>query len=898
MPHTRSPAAAASTASRPSQNGQRRSRGRAAPGSGSSPGAGLGGRAPGGPPGAASTTDIGPVMPGGRDPLVAGHRQRVADVLPVGDVGREALAQQRLAARRVDRHATTEARLRLRVAARDDLVLAGVQDPTRVGHQLVVRHRHRPALQAGLDLRVAQQLLQGGVRLAAERELEIEGVEVDLRGGEEHAVHHDQRRAHRPPRAQLESRAQHRPAAERHRREHHHHQRRHEQIAVDHRQPGQADQHERAHADDEHRDRHADATRDEHDREQQAEHAGVEDRHLVEALEELDGGGRDLRQSALAAELLGQAARVREREQRVAGDDEVGERPDDRADRGEHRVAHALRPARGQEAPQPVQAAEQPRLGAQQPGAGEQEEDGRAAAPALGLERGGEDDERRQRGADHDPVGVVAHQREQRPERDRERVLGRRAVGVEARQRPLQRLAAPQQRVVRVVVRERREDDEPGDRAEDESGQRERGPRDRPAPARGGLVVARSRPGERRAGHGNGRSAPVYVGDATGSRLHTPYPVGARDRPRRPAPAPHPMKLIIQIPCLNEEETLPGTLADLPREVPGVDVVEWLIIDDGSTDRTVEVAREHGVDHIVRLTNNKGLAAGFQAGLDACLKLGADVIVNTDADNQYSAADIPKLVAPIVEGRADLVVGDRETDKIEHFSPLKKRLQKAGSWVVRQASDTSVPDTTSGFRAYNREAAIQVAVVSKYTYTLETIIQAGKLLVATDHVPIATNPKTRESRLFPSVSSYVRRNAVSIARIYAQYEPLKVFMTLAGLLVLAALIPWIRFVVAYIDGDGAGHVQSLIFGAVLFNAAVVLAALGIIGDLLYGQRMMVQRIFERVRRIELQLDVPPSHYEPGAAPTAQEPTTGAKAGPKPPSERDSPKTDEREALEV
>ena len=358
------------------------------------------------------------------------------------------------------------------------------------------------------------------------------------------------------------------------------------------------------------------------------------------------------------------------------------------------------------------------------------------------------------------------------------------------------------------------------------------------------------------------------------------------------------MKLIIQIPCLNEEETLPATLADLPREVPGIDVVEWLIIDDGSTDRTIEVAREHGVDHIVKLTNNKGLAAGFQAGLDACLKLGADVIVNTDADNQYMGSDIPKLVAPIVAGRADLVVGDRETDTIEHFSPLKKRLQKAGSWVVRQASDTDVPDTTSGFRAYNREAAIQVAVVSKYTYTLETIIQAGKLLVATDHVPIGTNPKTRESRLFPSVSSYVRRNAVAIARIYAQYEPLKVFMTMAGLLFLAALIPWVRFFVAYVQGDGAGHVQSLIFGAVLFNAAVVLVALGIIGDLLYGQRMMVQRIFERVRRIELQLDVPPSHYEPGAHDTGQAATTGAQAGKTEASDGPGQQTDEREALRV
>src|SRR6476620_8012611 len=239
------------------------------------------------------------------------------------------------------------------------------------------------------------------------------------------------------------------------------------------------------------------------------------------------------------------------------------------------------------------------------------------------------------------------------------------------------------------------------------------------------------------------------------------------------------MKLIIQIPCLNEEDQLPATLADLPRTLEGFDQVEWLIVDDGSTDRTVEVARDHGVDHVVRLTNNKGLAAGFQAGLDACLKLGADVIVNTDADNQYNAADIPKLVEPIVAGRADMVVGDREVQNIEHFSPLKKSLQRLGSWVVRQASETDVPDTTSGFRAYNREAAMQMAVVSKYTYTLETIIQAGKLLVATDHVPIRTNGKLRESRLFGSMWQYVRRNSVSIFRIYSMYEPLKVFMTTA-----------------------------------------------------------------------------------------------------------------------
>jgi glycosyltransferase involved in cell wall biosynthesis len=350
------------------------------------------------------------------------------------------------------------------------------------------------------------------------------------------------------------------------------------------------------------------------------------------------------------------------------------------------------------------------------------------------------------------------------------------------------------------------------------------------------------------------------------------------------------MKLIIQIPCLDEEQTLPVTLRDLPREVDGFETVEWLVIDDGSTDRTVEVARENGVDHIVRLTTNKGLANGFQAGLDASLKLGADVIVNTDADNQYYGPDIAKLVAPIVRGDADMVVGDREVMTIEHFSPLKKSLQRFGSWVVRQASATTVPDTTSGFRAYNREAAISLQVVSKFTYTLETIIQAGKGTIAVDHVAIKTNPKTRESRLFPSMWSYVRRNGVSIFRIYSMYEPLKVFMTAAAIVMLFALAVWTRFLIAFIQGEGAGHVQSLILGAVLFNAGVVLGALGVIGDLLSGQRMMLQRVFERVRRIELELEVPPSHYEPGAT-SEREPTTGARAGGK-------GRTEEREAVEL
>jgi glycosyltransferase involved in cell wall biosynthesis len=352
------------------------------------------------------------------------------------------------------------------------------------------------------------------------------------------------------------------------------------------------------------------------------------------------------------------------------------------------------------------------------------------------------------------------------------------------------------------------------------------------------------------------------------------------------------MKLIIQIPCFNEGPQLPETLADLPREVPGIDEVEWLVIDDGSTDDTVEVARAHGVDHIVRLTNNKGLAAAFQAGLDACLKLRADVIVNTDADNQYHGADIAKLVAPITAGHADMVIGDRETDSIEHFSPLKKRLQRLGSAVVRRASNTNVPDTTSGFRAYNREAALQMNVVSKFTYTLETIIQAGKMVVALDHVPIRTNPKTRESRLFPSMWSYVRRNTVSIFRVYTLYEPLRVFLAAAALVALVGMFIWARFIYFYISGNGSGHIQSGGLGATLFIVAVQFAALGVLGDILAGSRVLQQRTLERVRRMELRIGVEPSHYEPGATDAGREATTGAQAA------AATGKTEDREALKL
>lgn len=332
------------------------------------------------------------------------------------------------------------------------------------------------------------------------------------------------------------------------------------------------------------------------------------------------------------------------------------------------------------------------------------------------------------------------------------------------------------------------------------------------------------------------------------------------------------MKLIIQIPCLDEEDQLPVTLAALPRHLDGIDEIEWLIIDDGSTDRTVEVARAHGVDHIVRFTRNRGLADAFQAGLDAALKLGADIIVNTDADNQYSADSIPDLIAPILVGEADMVVGDRDTSSIGHFSPAKKFLQRMGSGVVRRASGTKVPDATSGFRAYDREAAIGLTVVSRYTYTLESIIQAGKGSTAIASVPVRTNDKTRESRLFGSMGSYVRTNAVGIFRIYTGYEPLFVFSLVATALLACSLIAWSPFLWDWIvNGDRTGHLQSVVLGGVLLVAAVQMFALGVIADLISAHRSVTQRALERVRRVELHLGIEPSRYESAAAETSGSP---------------------------
>ncbi|WP_138496201.1 glycosyltransferase family 2 protein [Paenibacillus pinistramenti] len=311
------------------------------------------------------------------------------------------------------------------------------------------------------------------------------------------------------------------------------------------------------------------------------------------------------------------------------------------------------------------------------------------------------------------------------------------------------------------------------------------------------------------------------------------------------------MKLIIQIPCLNEEASLPVTIRDIPRKIKGISKVEILIIDDGSTDRTIEVARSLGVDHIVRFPKNKGLAEAFKAGIDASLKLGADIIVNTDADNQYRGADIPKLIAPILSGDYDMIVGDRKTDNIAHFSPIKKFFQKFGSSVVRRLSQTKVPDAASGFRAYSRDAALRLNIVSEFTYTLETIIQAGHKKLAIGHVEIGTNGKLRESRLFKGITNYMRRSAKTIVRIYTMYKPMKVFV-IAGLIsTFIGLLIGLRFLIFYLTGSGNGHVQSLILAAVMMIVGFQLGTLGVIADLISNNRKLIEELLYRVRKIEL-----------------------------------------------
>ena len=312
-------------------------------------------------------------------------------------------------------------------------------------------------------------------------------------------------------------------------------------------------------------------------------------------------------------------------------------------------------------------------------------------------------------------------------------------------------------------------------------------------------------------------------------------------------------KLIIQIPCLNEAATLPSTIADLPRAVAGIDVIEVLVIDDGSRDGTADVARASGVDHIVRLRRNKGLAAAFTAGIDAALKQGADFIVNTDADNQYAAREIPRLLEPLLRGEADIVIGDRNIAELQHMSWRKRQLQRLGSWVVRQVSNTSVPDTTSGFRAYTREAALRMTIVSEFSYTLESIIQAGKKRMAIAHVPVQTNPSTRDSRLFDSIFSYVKRSAATIVRIYAMYEPLKVF-TYIGLCIFGGgFLIALRFLYAYFtDYTGEGrYVQSLILSAVLMIVGFQVLLIGLLADVISGNRKLLEDLLYRIRSQEL-----------------------------------------------
>ena len=311
------------------------------------------------------------------------------------------------------------------------------------------------------------------------------------------------------------------------------------------------------------------------------------------------------------------------------------------------------------------------------------------------------------------------------------------------------------------------------------------------------------------------------------------------------------MKIIVQIPCYNEEDTLPQTVRDIPRDIEGADVVEVLIIDDGSSDRTIEVAREIGVDHIVKNTCNKGLARTFLVGLDACMRLGADIIVNTDGDNQYCGEDIKKLVAPILEGKADMVVGDRQTDDVPHFSPVKKKLQKLGSLVVRILSETSVPDAVSGFRALSRDTALQMNIVSSFSYTIETVIQAGKKHLAVTSVPIRTNPKTRESRLFKSIPNFIQNQLTTIVRMYTMYQPMRVFFYIGCLMILAGFIPSLRFLFYFITGEGSGHIQSLIFAAIMFIVGFQVFMIGLVADVISFNRRLIEETLVRVRRMEL-----------------------------------------------
>jgi glycosyltransferase involved in cell wall biosynthesis len=312
------------------------------------------------------------------------------------------------------------------------------------------------------------------------------------------------------------------------------------------------------------------------------------------------------------------------------------------------------------------------------------------------------------------------------------------------------------------------------------------------------------------------------------------------------------VKLIIQIPCYNEAQTLPQTVADLPRTLPGVDQIEYLVIDDGSRDETVTVARAIGVHHIVQLPRNMGLAHAFATGLEAALVRHADIIVNTDADNQYCGADIAKLVEPILQGKAELVVGDREVAQVATFSPTKRRLQRLGSWVVSQAAELKVPDATSGFRAFSREAALRTLVLSNYSYTLETLIQAGARRVAVLYVPIRTNPPTRPSRLMRNLLQFLSNSAVTILRAYTLYRPLRVFLLLGALSIAGGAALGVRFLYFYLNGTGDGHIQSLILAAILLIVGFQVLLIGVVADLIGFNRKILEEVLYRLRRAEVQ----------------------------------------------
>lgn len=311
------------------------------------------------------------------------------------------------------------------------------------------------------------------------------------------------------------------------------------------------------------------------------------------------------------------------------------------------------------------------------------------------------------------------------------------------------------------------------------------------------------------------------------------------------------MKLIIQIPCLNEEESLPKTLQSLPKQVSGVHSIEVLIIDDGSTDKTSEVARQHGVQHVVRFTKHKGLARAFYAGLDAALKAGADIIVNTDADGQYKGEDIPRLIQPILDGKADIVIGNRDIENVKQFSWTKKRLQRIGSWVVRQLTGSTISDATTGFRAYSSEAALKLNIISDYTYTLESIIQAEHKGLAIGNIIISTNEVRRESRLFRTIPEYLKRSMITVIRVYAMFNPFQIFMRAGAIILFLGLLLGCRFLFYYFLTGGTGKIQSLILAAVFILIGFQVIIVGLVSDLISANRRLLEDALYRTKKMEL-----------------------------------------------